>query len=413
LVALYFAVPAVTGQLVLGAKSGASSLVNQAIGGVAGESGKAASSRYTGLFDQMGKSNMASTAFEATAASMRKSGLAERALKAQVSGMQAGISAGAYGTQRTGFETQGAIADLNAASGSRATRTVAGLWASADKWANQKGDSAGGTPSSIFGKLVRGKAIAADFGSQLASNEIEQNRVGAKFSTGIMGMQSAIGGFAQNQYQAGFKQGADMLQGQAGYEAAMDVWEAKRDFGNSISEMGGVVGVNPGSYSPGEKPSPGSHQAGAALSGIFGKLAQSAASFAVPDANNGSAYNDAVKGSAQDLFNQFGPTALWSQAGQMSLTGAEAKMSWLYGQWQHVATAFATGNPQAWKGLDGGFMGRSGDDLRTTAQSIRLTADPARPIPGRGVTTQPSNYTPGTGFDAVVQPSIDVSKVRP
>ena len=69
--ALYFAVPAVTGQLVLGAKAGAASLATNAIGGSAGESGRAAGSGFSGDLSQRARANQSAIGQAAYAKDMR------------------------------------------------------------------------------------------------------------------------------------------------------------------------------------------------------------------------------------------------------------------------------------------------------------------------------------------------------
>jgi hypothetical protein len=69
--ALYFAVPAVTGQLVLGAKAGAASLATGAIGNLAGESGRAAGQGSGGDLSQRARANQAAVGQAAYAKDMR------------------------------------------------------------------------------------------------------------------------------------------------------------------------------------------------------------------------------------------------------------------------------------------------------------------------------------------------------
>lgn len=69
--ALYFAVPAVTGQAVLGAKAGAAGFVNNMIGGVAGEAGKMYASGYAGIATAAAAANSAAVGQAAYARTMR------------------------------------------------------------------------------------------------------------------------------------------------------------------------------------------------------------------------------------------------------------------------------------------------------------------------------------------------------
>lgn len=69
--ALYFAVPAVTGQLVLGAKAAAAGLATNAISGLAGEGGRAAGSGFSGDLSQRARANQTAIGQAAYAKDMR------------------------------------------------------------------------------------------------------------------------------------------------------------------------------------------------------------------------------------------------------------------------------------------------------------------------------------------------------
>lgn len=69
--ALYFAVPAVTGQLVLGAKAAAAGLATNAISGIAGEGGRAAGSGFSGDLSQRARANQTAIGQAAYAKDMR------------------------------------------------------------------------------------------------------------------------------------------------------------------------------------------------------------------------------------------------------------------------------------------------------------------------------------------------------
>ncbi|MCO6431644.1 MAG: hypothetical protein J5J00_12345, partial [Deltaproteobacteria bacterium] len=77
--ALYFSVPAVTGQIVLGAKAGASSLVGGAISGFSDKVSGAAQSGYTGDYAQRVQANNASLGQAAVGKQMRQQGFAAQA----------------------------------------------------------------------------------------------------------------------------------------------------------------------------------------------------------------------------------------------------------------------------------------------------------------------------------------------
>ncbi|MCB0328144.1 MAG: hypothetical protein KDD70_00735, partial [Bdellovibrionales bacterium] len=81
--ALYFAVPAVTGQMVLGAKSGVAGMVDKIAGDPAGKAAGAAGSSFTGNEAARMKQNAASVSQETNAADQRSTGLVHRALDQQ------------------------------------------------------------------------------------------------------------------------------------------------------------------------------------------------------------------------------------------------------------------------------------------------------------------------------------------
>jgi hypothetical protein len=97
--ALYFAVPAVTGQMVLGAKAGAAGLASGAIGGLAGESGKAAGQGYVAEQSRIGGNNNGMVGFNERAKAMGEGasggGFAQNALKAGNSAAMSDLYAGA------------------------------------------------------------------------------------------------------------------------------------------------------------------------------------------------------------------------------------------------------------------------------------------------------------------------------
>ncbi|MBX7145434.1 MAG: hypothetical protein K1X79_13375 [Oligoflexia bacterium] len=100
--ALYFAVPAVTGQLVLGARAGAASMINTAIGGAAQEIGKTAGTAAQSEAITQLKANEASVGQAAYAKTMRQSGLGARAIEYGNQGMREDMAASALGTAKSG-----------------------------------------------------------------------------------------------------------------------------------------------------------------------------------------------------------------------------------------------------------------------------------------------------------------------
>lgn len=96
--ALYFAVPAVTGQMVLGAKAGAAGLASGAIGGLASESGRAAGQGYTAGQSRIAGNNNGMVGFNERNQQMRQAGIAGMALEAGNRGLASELSSQALGS---------------------------------------------------------------------------------------------------------------------------------------------------------------------------------------------------------------------------------------------------------------------------------------------------------------------------
>ncbi len=106
--ALYFAVPTVTGQLVLGAKASLGGVATQALGQSAQEAGGAAKSGTVGENVNKISTNQSSIDQAGRAQSYRKSGLAKQTLDAQNAAMDADIRGSEIGILQRAF---GATAD--------------------------------------------------------------------------------------------------------------------------------------------------------------------------------------------------------------------------------------------------------------------------------------------------------------
>lgn len=102
--ALYMAVPAVTGQLVLGARSGAASMVNSAIGGASQEGGRQAGEGFKGKKVQDDKTTEASRSQAVKAKSLRKGGRAASAIGASNNAALQGMSGDYQNQMGSGFD---------------------------------------------------------------------------------------------------------------------------------------------------------------------------------------------------------------------------------------------------------------------------------------------------------------------
>jgi len=105
--ALYFAVPAVTGQLVLGAKAGAASMVGQFTGSATQHGSQGAQTGFQGQMTQAQMSNKETIGQSATAAAHRKSGLAHQALGMQNTAQDFALASSQAGDLREGANDYG------------------------------------------------------------------------------------------------------------------------------------------------------------------------------------------------------------------------------------------------------------------------------------------------------------------
>lgn len=91
--AMYFAVPMVAGQLVLGSKAAVAGMVKDFIGGAASEGGRAAGSAFTAGQTAAASANAASQSQAAALKAMRQQGMALRAMRAGNAALSRGLDA--------------------------------------------------------------------------------------------------------------------------------------------------------------------------------------------------------------------------------------------------------------------------------------------------------------------------------
>lgn len=279
--ALYFAVPAVTGQLVLGAKAGMTSLATQAIGQTAGEAANATKSGTVG--DQANRltTNQNSLAAGAATKAQRASGLALQQLDNANAASEAELGAGRIGSAKAGFEYGKTSADARANSFSAATgpiKALAGLGSNFVPGAAKPGAAGtGGFDGDATGfSPMKAAGDAGNLGIASVNNSLAQAQVGAGVRLGRFG--------AQNDWNSGYLKNAagslsdysKMLAGENDYNEKQAVWEAKNAFATHAAGFGGVAGMNAGNLAPGPKPTDG---AGLALAGQLGGRAEAAARF--------------------------------------------------------------------------------------------------------------------------------------
>jgi hypothetical protein len=281
--ALYFAVPAVAGQLVLGAKAGMASMAVQGISQVAGEAGNAAKAATVGENVNKLQTNQGSLAQAAVGKSHRQTGLALQQLDNANAALDAGIAQGRMG---------GIDKALGAASGAANQRaesykSTAGML---NAWAGAAGEAVapggGGNNNKSAGQRGLGRFFGDKWGAVSASGVSAVLATGQNNANQLASSASARAarfGADANWANTRSKLGADgfgdygrKLGAEADFAAQTAAWEAKNDMATHLSGMAGVAGMNPGSLNPGNKPT---DPTGMAMSGQLGASAQNAAQY--------------------------------------------------------------------------------------------------------------------------------------
>jgi hypothetical protein len=278
--ALYMSVPAVTGQLVLGAKAGAANTAGQLFNSVANEAGGAARTGYQHEATNRAATNKDSLGQAAHAKGLRKGNYAGAILGLQndnldrdlqsskLEGMQGALDAGAAalgakaksfdGSLKTAKEvTKGLSAGINAIKGSGGQKPGSGA------------NSAGGD---FWGTIGMGLGTVGDVANNRYGQQGYAADVFAKgqsletgWRTRALGMQSKGAGIE-----------AERLGTASRYEADMGAWEAKNAFASHAAAQAGIAGMNTGNLSPGQKPT---DMIGMALDGTLGEAAQQKAQY--------------------------------------------------------------------------------------------------------------------------------------
>lgn len=367
--ALYFAVPAVTGQVLLGAKAGASSMVNTAVGGVAAETGKNAGAGFTGATATKAHNNFA-TMGQANFAKSMRSGEGSEFLKQAYGSRNSALSHGLGQSSMQAFggamrDAQGVVSDnaahdnatmgvmtsvTSAANGVTSTaannrpRRVNG--SSAAQPANngvQSGQNSG-AGSSIPGGTSTGAGASQGSGTAPAGppGVLDQvnNALGGRAATGLASLGHGVAGVGAANFQrnqtaevgrqnealrrnsaganvAGFGHGAmanghNMMAGR--YESAAqqaageEQWRAMRNVSAQFAGKASAMGVFAGAFVAGPKPMQVDGMAG---TGQLGSGRQSDFNFANP--NNSSGYGGQVSRATGWLDQNTGSGAgIWS-----------------------------------------------------------------------------------------------------
>jgi hypothetical protein len=274
--ALYMAIPAVTGQLVLGARSGASSMVNSMIGGVASDAGRAASSGYQGDLSMKLRSNAATIGQSSEAKAMAKQGFAAQALGYSVKQLEEG---------RAGSEAQAASGAIGRIMGQ--SQNAMAMREAAGRWALAGGQGGANVASPLAGEGVRrafdptppsgakggGQGGGSTFGTGASKTGGALTDAGLQLGMAESNFQGATDFYgASNQYaqqQAGldmraFQANANSSQlgaaqgnmrSYADFSAKQEAWHERNAFANQVGGWSAALGIQTGNVDPGSKPS--------------------------------------------------------------------------------------------------------------------------------------------------------------
>lgn len=269
--ALYFAVPAVTGQLILGAKSGLGNLATSALGDHARDAGGAAKS---GLQGDMASRIVTAQALEsqgAHAKALRNTGFAKQALRLQndnldnalessrLDGVTQGVDAGARAFDRKA-SSYGSAAKANATMYKALNDNTGGTIPGS-------GGGGGGSKRSTYGKIKDGLGSGLDVMQSVAQHRHDQRGNEAAMYASGTGLDRMWDRKALDAKREGQNLHADRLSRAGNYEAEMASWNARNSFANRNAGMASVYGVNNG-LSAGNKPT---DTIGMSMDGTLGK----------------------------------------------------------------------------------------------------------------------------------------------
>ncbi len=272
--ALYFAVPAVVGQIVLGSKSWAAGQISQAVSGIASESGRAAGSAATSDWQ---------TRAHAVGAEMKQAGYA-KALR------QSGMGAGYLGLENQGgFEAyKSSLADQKG----RLFEFGASNAGLKDRNLDMGLSAVGAVLGSGAGKLGAAvpSALRYHFG---------QNYNGEQFAQNSKARGQGIEGFEASQNSARLRYAADRAKAAASFFAENETAAMERDWGSKMAASSAARGVLSGTFGVRGKPT---DIVGMAMSGYLGEDAKNAGSFM----SDGGTADRAIQEGTGSLWGDFG-----------------------------------------------------------------------------------------------------------
>ena len=287
--ALYLAVPAVTGQLILGAKAGLGGLATNALGENAKDISGAAKSGFQGEManqimssrDHIGQAAHAKALRSPSSAFLSSLDTSNRALDKGLQGARLGGISHA-------LDAGGRAAQQKAASFNQMKSTMEAVGSDAADISGISG-STGSSPGSnggkksLGGKLLSGAAWGLRTGAHvghaglaLGSNKVGQEAIGRQMNAMQRGADLHWQTAGANQAASGLGAYSKNLGALGQFQADTAAWEAKNNWAQNLSGAAGVYGVNAGSLAPGNKPT---DSMGMAMSGMLGQSAGSAADY--------------------------------------------------------------------------------------------------------------------------------------
>lgn len=331
---LYMAVPAVTGQLVLGARAGASSMVNSMIGGAASEAGRAASAGVQGDLSMKLRSNAATVKQSSKALAAASEGFAAQAFGYSVKALEearAGSEAGAANAGIGRAQTQ--LQNGREWGLALARATGAGLHTVADgvKGYNgirpaggddpnnltpSGGGSGAGTPTGAKGALwgaAGGAITTAEAGYNAA--------VGSDFYDAHKELSAQQAGLGIREYQGGannaqLKTAESNMSQYADFASEQKAWQLQNAFANQVGAWSSALGIQTSNVDPGPK---STNMTGMAMSGMLragnesGKDTKAGAPLWWTDWNRnnetGSGHRAGTEGSVNALTQHYCPAA--------------------------------------------------------------------------------------------------------
>lgn len=338
---LYFAVPVVAGQLVLGSKAGMSSLVGNVIGAVGQEAGRQAAQGYTGDLQNRMKTNFNAASQAAYGAAMRQTPLLAQAMEAGNSARLAGMQ-GDFLQQQSGLT--GAKQELAGLSANSSDRTFSSGYPAvksgpkaikqgiegAMAWRNNGGlftpgpsSGAAGAPSpSAASQLVDAgdTAVGGVLGLEAyrrSQEAIDNNAAGQMKKTGY-----SIDGFAKKTEGTAWDAGSQNYGKFAEYEGQWAAWDERNAFASSMSATAASLGGLPGGMEAGNMPQ---DSTGMAMNGEMSSAANKAVRWADPyNSNSGFAQErgsrlGALRAEQSTLPSYYQPTSV----GLMGSTGGK------------------------------------------------------------------------------------------